>query len=173
MTKRRRAAGKRRPPKRGTGPVVPRTPALSPRPPAARSPAARPSAAALPALDVPELVRGASSGFTVLLLGSAAQPLASAASAQLGLLWLSLTAALAFVLAGRRTGRAARPLVQGPFAAVLAFTLTLPLVVVLHGGFEIVQSCTTLAFAVVVGALATRLPRRVPPGRGARPDQVT
>ncbi|MCW2778362.1 MAG: hypothetical protein JWN17_2087 [Frankiales bacterium] len=121
--------------------------------------------------DVPELVRGASSGFSVLLLGSAAQPIASAVSSQLGLLWLSLTAALAFVLAGRRVGAAGRPLLQGPVAAVLAFTLTLPLVVVLQGGLHVVQSAVTLVYAVVVGAFATRLPRRAPRSRGTREGQ--
>jgi hypothetical protein len=114
------------------------------------------------AFDVPEMTRGVSTGFSVLLVGSAARPLATLVNTELGVLWLSMVAALAFVLAGRRTGMARRRRVQGALAALFSFTLTLPVVLGVQGTIAPYPTLVTAAFALIVGALAGALPKRSP-----------
>lgn len=125
----------------------------------ARGAAARPAdarAGAAPDYDLPALVRGASSGFTVLVLGELLLPLVGALSSTLAALWLSLVGAAGFVIAGRRVGRARRPLLQGGAAALGALTLTLPLRVLVDSPLGPLALLVGAVFAVAVGATSGR-----------------
>lgn len=105
---------------------------------------------------MPAMVRGASSGFTVLVLGELLLPLVGMASPVLAGLWLSLVGATGFVIAGRKVGRARRPLLQGAAAALGALTLTLPLRALVGsgtGGYALVVGAV---FALLVGGLSGR-----------------
>lgn len=129
---------------------------------------ADPRSAAPPDYDLPALVRGASSGFTVLVLGELLLPLAGSVSSTLAGLWLSLVGAAGFVIAGRRVGRARRPMLHGAAAALGALTLTLPLRVLVDSPLPPFALLVGAVFAVIVGAVSGRAAgglrdRRVPP----------
>ncbi|HJQ47061.1 MAG TPA: hypothetical protein VJ870_12190 [Amycolatopsis sp.] len=112
---------------------------------------ARPRATLWDELDGAALVRGCSSGFTVLVLGGLVAP-AAARLPVFGPYWLVVVAVVAFAVAGMRTGHAVRQATQGMCAAVGAYVLVLPLV--LAGGASSTsawQVAATLATAVVVG----------------------
>ena len=79
------------------------------------------------ASDETALVRGASTGFTVLIIGELMSPLVAGIHPVIGLLWLSLVGAAGFVVAGSRIGTARRTWLQGALAALAALTLTIPL----------------------------------------------
>ncbi|MCW2616250.1 MAG: hypothetical protein JWN08_3244 [Frankiales bacterium] len=102
------------------------------------------------------MVRGASTGFTVLVLGELLAPVAGAVSSVLAGLWLSLVGAAGFALAGRRVGRARRTVLQGAAAALGALTLTLPLRVLADAPQSPYAFAVSAVFAVVVGGLAGR-----------------
>lgn len=105
-------------------------------------------------IDMPTAVRGASRGFSVLVLGGLSAPLVAVAVPMLGAVWLTLTAVVAFSLAGWRIGSASRPPLHGAVAAVMAYLLVLPLVLFASTGGDPVQITLTLLTAVVVGAVA-------------------
>lgn len=106
--------------------------------------------------DVPALVKGASAGFTILVLGELLAPLAGALGGVVAGLWLSLVGAAGFVVAGRRVGRARKTLLQGSAAAVGALTLTLPLRLLAGAQQSAYAYLVSAVFAVVVGGLAGR-----------------
>jgi xanthine/uracil permease len=112
-----------------------------------------------PSLDEPALVRGASTGFTVLLLGELLSPLVSGLSPVVGLLWLSLVGAAGFVVAGSRVGVARAPRLQGSLAALAALVLTIPLRML--AGLETAQQwyavLVSAVFGLLVGAIAGQM----------------
>jgi hypothetical protein len=101
------------------------------------------------------VVRGASRGFGVLLVGGLLQPLA----AQLTLLayvWLVAVAIVAFAVAAVAATPAGTPpdgWRQAPAAAVGGYLMITPLVVLGAGGIPVLQAFLTTATAVVVGAV--------------------
>jgi hypothetical protein len=109
---------------------------------------ARPQAS----VDVPHAVRGASSGFSVLLIGGLVAPMVGIAAPLLGSVWLTLTAVVGFVVAARRIGVATVPALHGAVAAVLAYILVLPLLLPFEAGRNVPQILLTLATAISVGA---------------------
>lgn len=111
-----------------------------------------------PVLDEAALVRGASAGFTVLLIGELLAPVASQVNGTLGLLWVSMVGAAGFVTAGVRIGAAVKPWIQGALAAFAAFALTIPLrlLVGLEGSQDLYRVSVSAVFSLVVGALAGR-----------------
>lgn len=111
-------------------------------------------------IDTPTAVRGASRGFSVLVIGGLSAPLVAAAVPMLGAVWLTLTAVGAFSLAGARIGSAARPWLHGAVAAVMAYLLVLPLVLIAPTTRDTVQITLTLLTAIVVGAIAGLLSGR-------------
>lgn len=128
------------------------------RPPSPRRAAALrpvPSAVRLD-VDPAALVKGASAGFTVLLVGELLAPLAGLVSATLGGLWLSLVGAAGYVVAGSRVGLASRTVLQGAGAAVLALLLTLPLRLLAGFAAPFWALGLSAVFAVFVGGLAGR-----------------
>lgn len=104
--------------------------------------------------DVAEIARAVSTGFTILILGGLIQPIVSRFVPWLGLIWLILVAIVAFAYTGFRAGRAGpKPPLFGGGAAVGAYVLVLP-VLFLVGTFDPTYAASSLAAAVVVGALA-------------------
>lgn len=107
------------------------------------------------ALGYAAVIRGASRGFGVLLVGGLVQPVVAQLSAPLAYLWLLLVAVVAFVVAATAATPRGTPTTawrQGPTAAVGGYLLILPLVVMGQGGLPPVQLLLTTATAVLVGA---------------------
>lgn len=99
------------------------------------------------------VVKGASRGFTVLLVGGAVQPLVGATFPPAGYVWLALTAAIAFAWSASVATRAGAPIVHGVLAALGAYLLVLP-VVAMGGGLQPMQISFTTLLAVVVSFVA-------------------
>jgi hypothetical protein len=119
-------------------------------------------------IDRPHLVRGASTGFTILVIGGFAAPLVGLVPVLgpvLGPPWLIIVAVVAFVVAGSRIGRTPGPRLHGAAAAVTAYVLTLPLVA-LSGNFQLIQIPLTLLVAIVMGGLSGHLAARRAAGPG-------
>lgn len=92
----------------------------------------------------------------MLVSGELLLPLVGAVNATLASLWLSLVGATGFVLAGRRVGRARRPVLQGAAAALGALTLTLPLRLIVDSPLPPLALLVGAVFALVVGAVSGR-----------------
>lgn len=105
-------------------------------------------------IDVAACGGGIWRGFAALVIGALLQPIAQAVSPLLGASFLLITAVVAFVIAGSRTGAARIPLLHGAVAAVASYLLVLPLVLLsgAHTGPQ--QVLATAALAVAVGGLA-------------------
>lgn len=110
------------------------------------------------ALDQTALVRGASTGFTVLIIGELMSPLVAGIHPVIGLLWLSLVGAAGFVVAGSSIGTARRTWLQGALAALAALALTIPLrmLVGLDTAAQWYAVSVSAVFGLVVGAVAGR-----------------
>jgi hypothetical protein len=117
-------------------------------------------------IDAPKVVRDASTGFTILVIGGLSAPMAAALIPVVGRHWLPLAAVVAFVAAARRGGSASLPWLHGVVAAVSAYVIVLPLVL-LGGGANLGQVLLTLATAVLVGAATGFLSGRRTAGRRA------
>lgn len=105
-------------------------------------------------IDAPTAVRGASTGFSVLVIGGLLAPVTASLLPMLGrTVWLPLVAILAFVVAATRIGEACRPAVHGAVAAFSSYLLVLPLVVLNESGRDPVQIAATFGTACGVGAL--------------------
>lgn len=105
-------------------------------------------------LDVPAAVRGASRGFTVLVLGGLLTPLVAATLPPwVAQPWIVMVAVLAFGLAASRPGDARLGWLQGMVAATASLALLTPLWLV-GGGASHVQMLLSLLLAVVVGAMS-------------------
>lgn len=105
----------------------------------------------LESIDPAATVRGASRGFTVLLLGGLVQPV-TAMLPVVGLVWLPLTAMVAFVVAAWKPGGSASFPLYGAVSGLGAYLLMLPLVLLQPAGRSPVQIGCTVAVAVLVGA---------------------
>jgi hypothetical protein len=103
-------------------------------------------------VDVPNAVRGASTGFSVLLIGGLLAPMVTLASTVLATVWLAGVAVVAFAIAARRSSLAGAPAVHGAVAAVFAYVLVLPLLLPFEQGRNPLQILLTAVTAVVVGA---------------------
>lgn len=115
------------------------------------------------AFGVPDVVAGASRGFTILLLGELVVLAISSFMPGAAAPGISIVAAAAFVAAGKRGGRNAVLLprrtraARGATAALGAYGLTIPLAVI--GGVAVVtvpQVLFTSAIAVLVGSIAAQ-----------------
>lgn len=103
-------------------------------------------------IDWPVAIRGAGTGFGVLVLsvllmvlfGTLGYPWALAA------LWVGWP--LGFILSARRSGSAPSPVLTGAVAAFFAYTLTLPLMYMSRSAFNIAGVVGTLAAGVLIGA---------------------
>ena len=104
-------------------------------------------------VDVPNAVRGASSGFSILVVGGLLAPITTLVSGPFAAAWLAGVAVVAFAVAARRSQRAGAPAVHGAVAAVIAYVLVLPLLLPFEQGRNLPQILLTVATAVVVGAI--------------------
>lgn len=111
------------------------------------------SAAVRPGLiDMPNAVRGASAGFSVLILGGLVAPMVGLASSVVATVWLTGVAVVAFAIAARRSRLAPAPAAHGAVAALFSYVLVLPLLLPFEQGRDPVQILLTAVTAVVVGA---------------------
>lgn len=111
-------------------------------------------------LDVGAMVRGASRGFSVLILGEMLLRVVGPGGEQLGLPFAMLGAA-GFVLAGHRAAASTdhHLVLTAAAAAVAAFMLTMPLRVMLQDPVWAPSSAITAGFAAAVGSGAGLLVR--------------
>jgi hypothetical protein len=110
-------------------------------------------------VDWLHLVRGASAGFTVFVVGGLSAPMMSGLPL-IGPAWLIITAVVAFMVAGYRIGDAPVPRVHGAGAALAGYLLVLPLVVVASQSLDVQQLALTVLTALLVGGLAGHLAGR-------------
>jgi hypothetical protein len=103
-------------------------------------------------VDVPNAVRGASTGFSVLLIGGLLAPMVTLVSVVVATIWLTGVAVVAFAVAARRSRSAGVPAAHGAVAAVGAYVLVLPLLLPFEQARNPLQILLTMVTAVVVGA---------------------
>jgi hypothetical protein len=115
------------------------------------------------------VMRGASRGFGVLLIGGLLQPMAAMVPF-LAYLWLVGVAVVAFVVAAVTATPLGTPLDawrQGPIAAVGGYALIVPLVIYGAGELPVLQAVLTTATAVVIGATVALARTRFDASRAA------
>lgn len=106
------------------------------------------------------VVRGASRGFTVLLLGGMVQPLVAMLLPPVGYVWLVVVAVVAFAWSARiATSAPGSTLVDAVSAAMGAYLLVAPVVVMLTGQL-LPQQILGTSFTALVVAGATYFLRR-------------
>lgn len=119
--------------------------------------------------SLPLIVRGASRGFTVLLVGGVVQPWVGVLLPVLGYVWLALVAVIAFGWAAWPRGggsgvevsaQRADRVVVGVASALLSYALVVPLVLSAAGRVPGDQLLFTTATACLVGALVGALAPR-------------
>lgn len=120
-------------------------------------------------LDAAAVVRGASRGFTVLVLGGLLTPVVAAVVPALTQSWILLVAVGAFALAGAKARATERPWLHGAAAAVGSLTLLIPLWLLARGDSSPIQMLLTLVLALVVGGLSGAVPGRWAATAGTRP----
>lgn len=103
-------------------------------------------------VDMPNAVRGASTGFSILLIGGLLAPMVGIASAVLATVWLTGIAVVAFAVAARRSRLAGAPAAHGAAAALFSYVLVLPLLLPFEQSRDPIQILLTAVTAVVVGA---------------------
>lgn len=104
-------------------------------------------------VDGPNAVRGASTGFSILIIGGLLAPLWTLVSTVVAAVWLAAVAIGAFAMAARLSSAAGNPPLHGAVAAVTAYVLVLPLLLPFEQGRNVPQILATFATAIVVGGL--------------------
>jgi hypothetical protein len=122
----------------------------------------------LEAIDPVAAVRGMSSGFTVMILGSLLAPMIAIHVPVIGPLALALAAIVAFVVAATKQGRSEAPVVQGMTAALGTYFLVLPVVYMTTHTWDLLQIGTTTATALVFGGISGAVTARFAPHGGRR-----
>lgn len=126
---------------------------------ASHRPGRRESGASPEPIDVASVVRGASTAFTILVVGGLMTVVVAGAVPALGYVWLPLVAVVAFAVASRRATTASSPVLQGALAALGGYVLALPLVLLGTGEIDPVQVSSTALTALAVGTAAVLLRR--------------
>lgn len=98
------------------------------------------------------VVRGASTGFTVLVISGLASPIVSNLNQAVGLVWLVLGALAASVVAAWRTRTADSPVLSGAVAALISYTLVVPLIYLSERRLDFRVILLFAAVALLVGA---------------------
>jgi len=101
-------------------------------------------------IDFPIAVRGASAGFSVLLIGSLLAMLLTFIFPAYGALLTVIAAIVGFYVAAYRVGAASIPALHGAFAAVLSYLLVLPI----WWNFSFARNRMDVGIAVLCFALA-------------------
>ncbi len=110
-------------------------------------------------IDVAGVFRGASRGFSVLLVGELVAIVVGLVSGPVGGVVFALTAAAGPVTAGILAAQSGPPVIQGASAAVLAYVLTVPLRLA-GPGLPASEAVFSVVVAAVLGAVAGRMTRR-------------
>jgi hypothetical protein len=118
------------------------------------------TAPAVGRVDVPNAVRGASTGFSILVIGGLLAPFLTLVSGPAAAAWLAGVAVVAFAVAARRSRLAGVPALHGAVAAIFSYVLVLPLLLPFEQGRDVRQIGLTFATAVVVGAVSATLMAR-------------
>lgn len=107
-------------------------------------------------IDLIALVKGASTAFTVLVVGGLATPLIASLVPMAGAVavWAVLVSAAGFILAGGRIGEATQPALHGAAAALAAYLLVLPLIALFGTALVWWHVLVTALVAAAVGAAA-------------------
>jgi len=112
-------------------------------------------------IDLIALVRGTAAAFTVLVIGGLVAPLivtvlplAPEQERVVYSWWVTAVAIGAFVLAGSRIGEATQPAVHGAVAALGAYLLVVPLILLVGTAPTITTMLLAVLVAVVVGGAA-------------------
>ena len=109
-----------------------------------------------PLIDVPVAVRGASAGFSVLLIAGLVAVLLGLKFPSVGPLLGLVAAVVGFHVAARRVGEARVPALHGAFAAVLAYLLVLPIAwhfSPAHSSADVGRAMINFALALSTGSL--------------------
>jgi hypothetical protein len=114
-------------------------------------------------IDWPTAIRGAGTGFGVLVITTLLQPILEQVGPWLPPLVLVVGFLLGFTLAARKAGEAPSPALTGAVGALFAYTLTLPLLYLSHKpmGWDVFWSCVGYCVAaLLVGGLVGHLAGR-------------
>ena len=106
----------------------------------------------LDAVDMVTVVRGCGRGFLVLVVGGLLAPVLAQRAPLLGTLVLAGTSIAAFAVASLPLGGSGNGPLHGILAAVGAYLLVLPLVLLAPAGRDVLQISMTAGAAVLVGA---------------------
>lgn len=120
-------------------------------------------------LDMAALARGGFRGFLVLVAGSASAPLLTSRLSVEPVVWLTAVAVAGFVVAAVHQGSGWSPIPQGIAAALCAYALTLPFLLLGPAGPDLGSVVVTALIGAVTGALvgaAVIARRRVGPAPG-------
>lgn len=105
-------------------------------------------------IDLPNAVRGASTGFSILVIGGLLATFATLISPVFGAFWLAGVAIAAFAVAAKQSQQAQNPLLHGAVAALSAYLLVLPLILPFEAGRDLSQIAMTTLTALVVGPVS-------------------
>jgi hypothetical protein len=128
----------------------------------------------LDGVDWPVVIRGASLGFTVLIFSGLLEPIVQRFSPAFGLVMLVGGAIAASVAAAWKVGPAESPVLSGVFAALFAYTLSVPLIYFAQHRIDWIDVLKFAALALVVGGLTgfwagrRHVPEPPPRGSGRR-----
>lgn len=114
-------------------------------------------------VDWPAAIRGAGTGFGVLVIVTLVQPILEQYGPWLPPVVLVVGYLLGFALAARGAGEAPSPALTGGLAALMAYTLTLPLLYLSHKpmGWDVLWSVLGYCAAgLVIGGLVGHLAGR-------------
>lgn len=117
------------------------------------------------AIDPVAVVRGASTSFSVLVLGGLLHPVLIQVAYPLAFVWIPLVAIAAFAVAGMRAASSPWPALGGAAAALSGYFLVLPLVLFAGVGWDPGQLVATAITAVLVGGSAAAVRARLTPHR--------
>lgn len=107
-------------------------------------------------VDVPVAVRGASAGFSVLLIGWLLSTAVAIRYPQAALTFLIAVSIVGFYVAARRVGTATIPALHGTVAALMAYLLVLPITwhfTLPKSPAEVGVTMLSLALALSTGSL--------------------
>ena len=100
------------------------------------------------------VVRGASTGFTVLVLVGLASLVVFKQNLLAGLIFLGVGVVVAFVVAAWRAREADSPVFTGAVAALMSYLLAVPLVYLSQHGLDYLPLLAFAAVPLVVGAVS-------------------
>ncbi|MDT7679951.1 MAG: hypothetical protein QOG57_261, partial [Pseudonocardiales bacterium] len=100
------------------------------------------------------VVRGASTGFTVLVISGLVNPIVSNINPLAGLIFLVVGAVAASVVAAWRTRTADSPVLSGAVAALISYTLVVPLIYLSERHLDYRVIVLFAAVALLVGTVS-------------------